>query len=367
MSSNWECDMKSLMKKVACATFLVASFPLSAGNLVFDAEFDSQKDWNPDFASQRHIYPTQRNNEGAWENLPGKFDTYYLSEKWNPKGDNKVIGSEPACEIVQGKSRNPGGKSLVIHDESWGGPSQWGADCVLGYHLDKEYPELWFELYIKFDPNWIWMDELNGGGQSTMKLIRARRYADMPETTSRFAYFGEVSDLTGPVAIADLTSWTYQTDTGQANSLRIKAFLRDYVSQSEYLQGERKNRINLDTSVKQGGKSSLSWKETLLDNNWHKINVYLKMDSAPGNSDGVFEVWIDDHLELQKTDVAWRDSDDPHQIGWDWIAVGGNMHNYPYQEEDQYEQWVAIDDFKVFDGKPGSISPPKAPADIQVE
>ena len=126
--------------------------------------------------------------------------------------------------------------------------------------------------------------------------------------------------------------------------------------------GQREN------SVRQGGTHELSWSELLLDGSWHKVNYYVRMDSYAGAEDGVIEIWINDHLEHKADNIRWRRTGDK-DVGFDWFAIGGNMSNVPYDESKQHQQYYAVDELKVFYGKPNSLAPnpPNSPTDISID
>jgi len=352
---------------VSCGLAFIAS-PVFASELIFDADFDSQADWAPEYDSQSYRYDGDTAKSGAGENLPGKFDYYYTNEQWHPKGveygGNEYPRKEPIGQISGKFSRNEGGKSFIVYDESWGGPSQWGADAVLTKDLGREYPELWLEAWVKFDPSWVWADQIEGSGQSAMKLLRCRRHSGIT-TDNRFSFFGADSRSGSPVAIFDLKSWT--TSTG--NYVRPLAAIRGYTHPDTYktdddyygFAGDYPTKI--ESSVKLNQAKSLSWQEVFLDDKWHKIGFYIKMDSHPGAKDGIVQLWIDDHEIFSKKDVPWRRSGDPDTMGWNECSLGGNANNIPYPEEAHYDQWYAVDDFKIYSGRPNK---PRPPTDVTI-
>ena len=119
----------------------------------------------------------------------------------------------------------------------------------------------------------------------------------------------------------------------------------DYYTMDEYSNEP-------ETSIYQGGSNSLSWEQTFGDGEWHKINVYLKMDSSPGAADGIYEMWLDGIKEFEATDIPWRRVGDPDPMGWNECSIGGNMSNVWADLADKAEQWYQVDDFKVYNGKP---------------
>lgn len=61
---------------------------------------------------------------------------------------------------------------------------------------------------------------------------------------------------------------------------------------------------------------------------WYKWERWYVMNSAPDAADGVMQVWIDDELVLNRTNVVYR-STSPSIIGTHWNSMwwGGNFSN----------------------------------------
>ena len=100
---------------------------------------------------------------------------------------------------------------------------------------------------------------------------------------------------------------------------------------------------------------------------WVKINIRIKMDSFPGAGDGIEEVWINDVLEKSRYDIPYRRAGEGEGVGFNWFSIGGNAHNYPFPDSAQHEQWFAITDLKIYDGKPETGNRPNPPLALSVE
>ena len=99
---------------------------------------------------------------------------------------------------------------------------------------------------------------------------------------------------------------------------------------------------------------------------WTKLSFYVKMNSAPGVNDGVLKQWINDVQFHTDDTIAWVTDDEelnPNQIlvGWNYIAIGGNDYFQAIDNDQRFEDWYAIDNFKVFNGIPNA---PAAPSDV---
>lgn len=59
-------------------------------------------------------------------------------------------------------------------------------------------------------------------------------------------------------------------------------------------------------------------------------------------------MWYDDQLlgVSPTNDLVTSDSIESRLLNY--ITVSGNMHNYPEPEANQFEQWYALDDVRIF-------------------
>jgi hypothetical protein len=215
-----------------------------------------------------------------------------------------------------------------------------------------QYPELWVEIWVKFQPGYKWTALETGGGQDVMKFFWVRSWRGNL-TNNRFEFFGPESRDASPVMICDWrinnTGSTYckfvplgYVMTGAADGTNDYYKMDDYYGSGAYFE----------ENIKQGGTDFIPWQDCLGDGNWHKINYFLKIDSAPGAGDGEVEFWFDGVLELRQTDVPWRESGNPTDVGWNEASIGGNVNNTWSAEENQAEQWLAVSSMKIYNGKP---------------
>lgn len=367
-------NLKQSFKVLSVSVALISGSGFSnASELIFDAEFDEQPDWQNSAANYHLIFPGAKGDLDAATNLPGKFDSFYTSEMWNENGGkNRVptVGAQPSGQITDFQARREGGKSFVVYDESWGSKSQWGSDAQLGKDLFKTYEELWVEFYIKFQKDWVWMDVLTGRGQTMMKLFRARYVPENYVDRSRYDFFGVGGRAKSPVYLLDLKSWTGEKSTGEKfSSARLTPAIRGFTP--EDLIGVDENYFlkayEHESSIKQGATPALSFAEVFQTGKWVKVNILIRMDSTPGAGDGAEEVWINDVLEKSRYDIPFRRVGEGAGVGFNWFSIGGNAHNYPVPEDEHHEQWYAITDLKIYDSKPEIDNKPNPPSLIRVE
>ncbi|SET76993.1 hypothetical protein SAMN04487962_12237 [Marinobacter segnicrescens] len=352
----------SLLSKGIALTALTLPVATANETLIFDAEFDKQENWAPKVRSQRYRFE----GDTGWvpdipENKPGKFDFYYLSESWHP---SDYPEKKPVVQITDDFPGYSGRRAFVMWDESYGGPGSWGADSVMTKDLGQEYDELYLELRIKFSPDWIWEDIQQGSGQSVMKLLRCRRYSGIT-TQNRFSFFGEDARSGSPVAIFDLKSWTTSTGNWLRPLMHIYGYSHPdyYKTEQDYFGFGSDYKTKIENGVKVNGRS-LSWADVFLDGNWHTIGMYLKMDSQAGAGDGQVKVFIDGDPVIDANDVPWRRVGDESIKGWNECSLGGNINNVPFDSSERYEQWYAVDTFKIHRTLPNKPNPP---SDIKIQ
>jgi hypothetical protein len=173
---------------------------------------------------------------------------------------------------IHGNRTDPNGKSFVVTDESYGGPGQWGSEAQITKDLGEEYSELWFEVWVRFQPGYQWAAINDGGGQSTMKFFRCRRYSGIT-TTNRYSFFGENSRSGSPVFIQDLKVWGTGPDS---NVMRNRPVMKGYshpdnTGTANDYYGMDEYATKRETGIYQGGSTGLSWEQTFGDGEWHKV------------------------------------------------------------------------------------------------
>jgi len=89
---------------------------------------------------------------------------------------------------------------------------------------------------------------------------------------------------------------------------------------------------------------------------WTKMAFYVKMNSAPGVSDGIFRQWINDQRIYNEEDIPWvKETVENNMVGWNYFCIGGNDHFQPFPNEDRFEDWWALDDLVVRDSIPEEL------------
>ena len=298
-------------------------------NILHSESFDDQ----PDFSAGKRMRCTNESDADC-ASVPDGWSHMYTGEKWHPVDDSDS-SLRPSLEISGEQHYGSSGKSMIITDESYGSPSQWGSDGQLGRALDSEYKEIYAEIQLKFQPGFRWRGVEAGKGSDVAKIFRIAHFGGGSEG-NRFQFFS--GGDTGPAMLLDVKNITSSTRT----QARIKSVVRCGPVSSNYSCG----------SYGDERESSLpgepTFTESFGDGNWHKVAFRAKFNSAPGIADGEVDMWLDNILVHSLRDVPFIGTGSNAQ-GWNMFMVGGNMHNYPEDESQRFEQWWAIDDVRLYE------------------
>ncbi|HAM35669.1 MAG TPA: hypothetical protein DEB40_07885 [Elusimicrobia bacterium] len=315
--------------------------------VVFSDNFDDSPDW----------YVKKQNQVGACVEgvtantcaVPGGWTHFRTDEKWNPYGGTP--GSHPVIQISGEQHYGPGGKAYVQWNESHKGNSGdgWGADGIIGKALDKDYSELYVQYKTRFMPGFkrFWTPNANAGFLKTFRVSHWDRIG------SPFQAF-EAGAL-APIMLYDANENEWPP-YGFASS----AFRCDPQATNYYCSGVKGAKSGF---VDASGQPITGWSANIppstddqrlgiFDGNWHTIEHHVKLNSAPGVSDGIYQYWYDGYLLADLSNVQWIGAGGNINAGWNWVALGGNaFNNYMNITDSAYqpgaEQWYAIDDVIV--------------------
>ena len=332
-----------LIKVLAASAGLVSIS--SHGEVIFSDSFDATPDWQ-NVGSQRCKWIGDPHNGGAsCANVPLNYDLMYMDDR------NQTT---PMCAINSQAARGTSGKGLRVTDESNGSSSQWGSDCQIAKILPQQFPEVWVSYYIHYNPNMIWAN-----GTTKSKIFRIGHYNPfvINGTTETSVFNTNLNTNQGPT-----TSGLVFFDVKSLNSSARMRFQPSVRCAPTYKCGTYDDEW--ETDIK--GKQDYSWGNTLGDNQWHHIEIRVKMNSAPGVGDGIFEQYLDGVLQTKQTDIPWRMSGvDPSVVtGFNMFTIAGNSNNVWAGNTNQ-EQWMYdVDDVKICTSR-CSGSPPLPPSVTQ--
>lgn len=369
--------------KQFCITLAIL-VPLAAdAEVIFTEDFDQLDD----FTSTMHT-TEKAQSVSKGHILPEGWYGLYQGTQWSP--ETGYPNNHASLEILmenKDKAFGGQGKSAVHWRESFSlGWKNWASDSQLVKLFDKEYEELHVKFDIKFSPNW-WQRE--NFANYTSKIFRVGSWSREGDIFSGF------QGALGPIYL-----WDYKRDAyGVRNiyTIRCGPHGLNYNCQNEYSGGS----FNYTTHTKGqdiGGTDpqleNLGGSGYLVDfggstthdqifgpsEKWTQVEFYVRMNSEPGVADGVLRQWINGERVLNREDVPWvQENPENKMVGWNYIAIGGNDYFQPHPNEQQFEDWYAIDNLMVRSDMPdegldsssstpdGKMKAPNPPNNISVE
>jgi len=281
--------------------------------VLISESFDDQPDWHSGLA--------QNDKEGD-----GSPDRVQLAETHTVPEGVYAVRQDPEWSPSKGypdghetieilasntdKTRNGTGKSAVFWRDSTKGVDyyRWNSDGMLTWYFADGQTELYACFYIKFGPTWT-PDGLTG----TSKLFRFSHW----DGTRDIYGFGSTKQ-NGPVAF-----WNYKHDSyGVRNVLAFRGhpIADNYglgTPEPTNLPRDGVLSMNFDSNIRDldGDGTEDNTIDSLFDlttgepltgeifnhdqiygTSWRKMEFHVKMNSAPGVLDGVFQQWMDDNL-----------------------------------------------------------------------
>jgi hypothetical protein len=332
--------------------------------VLFADNFDNQPDWHSAMHSTETV---QRVSSG--DTLPVGWTSARQEPVWAPStGHNDRMENISILASNVDKARGGVGKSAVFTRDSNLEPSWfWNSDGALVKVLDTDQKEIYAEFWIRFSDNWT--VDVNDLGKDS-KIFRISSWNRQGSEYTAF----EGGNL-GPIAI-----WNWNTNEF---GLRNKTTLRggphgdNYIINPNLLPTWRGSSNFTDDTVGEGVGGSTPQIPDLVNGGfisdnmsqtvthpqifgsagtWTKMAFYVRMNSSPNISDGVFKQWINDTQIMSVNNVPWvRPSNQETDIGWNLIEIGGNDFFKAYPDEDRRQEWYAIDDLVVYNGIPDGV------------
>lgn len=351
-----------------------------SAEIIFSESFDDLADFTSTMYGDDN--PIERSKGDV---LPEGWDGLYQGTEWSPETGHP--DKHASLEILaknSDKAKGGTGKSAVNWRESFSkGWKNWASDSQLVKILDKGYEELYFEFEIRFSPNW-WQRGLENTEGYTSKIFRVGSWSGSGSPFS--GYGGEV----GPIAL-----WDYKRDSyGVRNVLGFRGgpHGENYNFNNEYSGGS----FNYTSHTEGQGDSgrdpqlrNLTDGGYLVDfpgsttheqvfgptERWTKMSFYVKMNSRPGATDGVFRQWVDGVQIVNRSDIPWvQENPENKMVKWNYFAIGGNDYFQPFPNDERFEDWYAIDNVIVRTSIPDDIAggasgivAPRPPVDLRAQ
>jgi len=340
--------------------------------VLFQGDFDAHPDWTgAESATGSGILPGRIRYES--DGIPQGWFAFRQTPRWAPS--TGFPNGREGVELLSDngdKAFGNSGKSLVFWRESHTGG--FANDKVLAYKLDEPQNQVYVEFMIRFAPNWV--------PAGLTKLFRIQAWDEANGTEGPFDYFSD--GTVGPALV-----WDYsKNDYGLRNfvALRGGPYGENYYMPTpegfprELFRGDAS--LNLTNNVvgqAPGGanpvlidkvsgmpigysSSTMVTHDQLFgspsDEEWTKVAFYVQLNSTPNSEDGMFVQWINGERVLYSSTLQWSgpSKEGVTNAGWNIVGLGGNDAFDFYPDEQQYKDWYAIDNLKILDGPPISLS-----------
>lgn len=372
-------SLSARLGKYLLVTSLVAA-PLFAGaEVIFEENFDDQPDWHS------AMHSTDRTQLEGTHVIPRGWSAVRQDPVWAPSlGHPDKHESIEILESNYFKARGGSGKSYVAWRDATEGPEwRWNSDSILAKHFSEGFEQLYVSFWIRFSPEWTPLGETG-----STKLFRMSHWNG---EEGIFGYGGDRNN--GPVLF-----WNYSANNYGA---RLSVNLRGYPIDDNYLMEDppienwprQSSSLNFDNNIRdldgdgvtdnivdrlmnrltgEPVKGSIVSHDEIWGDDWHRIEFYVKMNSAPGLLDGELHMWINEQLVIRNTTVPWVGRTAQEMPLWNVVALGGNSHFHAYPDSDRRQEWYSIDDVVVRSSLPperleGQNRAPSPPQNISVD
>lgn len=348
--------------------------PPSQG-LIFEELWDNQPDWN----SGLQVNATAANPAG----LPDRVQiagTHLLPENWYACRQQTYYGASmgypggwEAIEIantVGTEFEFPGLSKVCLHlaESSNGSGTSWNSESTLMRLLNPAtptvgYPAVYVEFYIKFASNWTWP-------RNASKLFRISSWnGDQPP----FEYFS--GGHHGPTM---LWMWLNNSALRKFHAYRGGPWGANYNMDNSRMIGGP-NLINSgdafmnftsdNVGQRPGGgtaqivdqlnggyipQSGVVNHAQVFGSAWHKMGIYLRMNSAPEAFDGACIHWFNDQRIYINEQIQWCPTALPGGVmpTWNCVDLGGNDNFTTYPTADRRQERYAFGPVRAFDHIP---------------
>ena len=356
---------------LAASVSITTNAPYNSVGVIFSESFDDQPDWVSPLGVFRATEAT----------IPDGWFSTRAFPKWAPSTGHP--DRHEAIEILASnadKSRSGIGKSFVSYrDCNDPGQSYWNSESMLTKYFPDGHSQIYAEFWIRFGPNWT-RENITGSPMPYSKLFRVSSWRG---NGSEYKAFSDGN--LGPMAL-----WIHNTS---AYGMRMGIDLRGgpHSDNYQFVAGDLPDlggfivsgsngdlnmsfKNSLSGMAKDGGYPSIpdrvnggfitpSSGDIEHDNvfgpgdAWTKMAFFVKMNSAPGVTDGEYRQWLNDEQVLFSTQIPWirPSATEDENAKWNIVAIGGNDLFQTYPNADRREEWYSIDDLVVRDSIPENL------------
>lgn len=294
------------------------------GDVLFSDNFDSQADWSPTQLAASI-------DDGTCYVGDCNIPTGYAG--WRVGGSPVTPVGNNTLNISSENARGGSGKALTIWMESVDG---YVNDGLLDIALDSGgYDEIYIRFYLKFQSTWQW--QTASTGEKFLHVthfdpaLGSTRYDFFDLSQNKPRYVFQLDQYNG--GNSDIAAYNMHSKLGASTTTDI-----GYFPPSGSYNGGGTDFYDADWPLTSGGMIG--------DGEWHCWEFRLKMNTADGVADGEQTVWMDGVKIRETTTIDWVTGEDPADRGWNYVWLGGNVHN-DFSGDRADEQWYAIDDVVV--------------------
>jgi hypothetical protein len=319
--------------------------------LFFADDFNAQADWN---GSQNGIIEQYA---ALGDVLPTGWDAARSTFGYSA---NETISIKSGAEFTQTGT----GKAFVKYRGGRAAPAFW-TDGILSKTLPIGTKKVFSRFWIKFQPGWT------NRGQS--KLFRIQGWLDgsspwpgdnlMPGFIWDFAQSNFGSRLQIAQRAHAIVNGAQNFNFSEEPIINMRTDGSLHWSTSVYdlnADGAVDNSpqlINQLTGLVFPNSSANIEHEEIMGSAWHKVEIYVEMNTAPGAYDGKLVMWLDDTVVIRNLVMPWiQSSGDPNK-DWRIVKLGGN-DSFTLTEDglatiddaNQIQEWFAIDAVEIYTG-----------------
>lgn len=326
--------------------------PVEPVGFLFEETFDDQPDFDPTINSVDMSRSQFFADEG--DTIPTGWDAVRSTPGWSPSRGYE--NGKESLYIKGGNqyTRSGTGKAFVAYRFGRNSSAFWGDSILAKTFTGKT--ELFARFWIKFQPGWA------RRGQS--KIFRVQSWAGRDKNN-----FWNSSDI-WPAMI-----WGFEhTSFGTRNKISLRNSPNHTTWPSSFASTLPRSLVDGDLPlhylndppqpvtfpdlVNGGSLSGDPDHAQMFGDVWHKFEFHIKMNSAPGEPDGVLTQWKDDQLLFDNRQIPWMLSDSPPGRTWDIVKIGGNDSwnrnddGTDITESETPTNWYAIDEIQIYDSLP---------------
>ncbi len=326
--------MKTFVLAIIISLFFI---PNTFAEIIFQDNFDSHSDW---------IVPYQSGSV-TWPSAP---TTAFPSG--NPTTGARMIGysgqssviigqTEPRIHITSAAGRGETGKGLRMRCEAIHGQdeqhSTWYSDTQTYYTLtstpgDYGYDEIWIQMWKRYSTNFY--SKTSGAKYMHVSHFRGNALNDW--------HYSDENDVDHAPFIVLMSSAVDDNESCCGSqpryddlSLKVEPLAKMMFRQDPYSQRQNYRPTNPVEGIFHHESSGTTymvhphsghWQDmgNFGDGQWHYHEIHLKMNSAPGVSDGLLAYYINGVAQMKFNDVPWIQSNG-RMVGWNMVSPGGNQ------------------------------------------